>query len=103
VEPIYPPADYSPTPRPEESSPTRANLSAEAKEGINKIVRKALEPHYKKPDGITKEQYATVNRLVSRMLYEKISDPDSMDDEQRSAWQKVAADEVTRAVETLGA
>lgn len=138
VEPIYPPANYSPNrsppqlshkpdgerltlgsppeirqprprrqqrplPRSHESSPSRANLSIEAKEGINKIVRTALEPHYKKPSGITKEQYSAINRLVSRMLYEKISDPNALDDNTKSAWEKIASAEVTKAVEGLSA
>jgi hypothetical protein len=79
------------------------NISIEAKEGISKIVRTALEPHYKKPAGITKEQYANINRLVSHMLYEKIPDPDSLDENAKSAWEKIATAEVTKAVESLGA
>lgn len=135
VEPIYPPADYSPNrsppertakaesghsrpttpptghlrqPKPRrrqrtlrESSPTNANISIEAKEGIQKIVKKALDPHYKKPSGITKEQYAEVNRLVSRMLYDKIIDPTSLNEDEKSAWEKVASAEVAKAVEGL--
>jgi hypothetical protein len=88
-------------PRSEEASPNRSNLSIEAKEGINKIVRAALEPHYRKPAGISKEQYVNINRLVSRMLYERIADPDALDENERSAWQKIAAAEVTKAVEGL--
>jgi hypothetical protein len=134
VEPIFPPADYSPNrstpelnqhsdvssptheirqprprrkqaslPRSEEASPNRPHLSIEAKEGINKIVRTALEPHYRKPAGITKEQYANINRLVSRMLYDRIVDPDALDENERSAWQKIAVAEVTKAVEGLSA
>jgi hypothetical protein len=75
-------------------------MSIEAKEGINKIVRSALEPHYKKPAGITKEQYATINRLVSRMLYDKIADPDNFENAKES-WEKVANAEVAKAVEGL--
>ncbi|OBT52896.1 hypothetical protein VE04_06427 [Pseudogymnoascus sp. 24MN13] len=137
VEPIYPPADYSPNrsppertaraenghsrpstppashlrhpkprrpqqPIPGESSPTQP-ISIEAKEGIQKIVKKALDPHYKKPSGITKEQYADVNRLVSRMLYDKIVDPTALNDDEKSAWEKVASAEVAKAVEGLSA
>jgi hypothetical protein len=138
VEPIYPPADYSPNrspperparaenahsrpstppashlrhpkprrpqqPIPGESSPTQP-ISIEAKEGIQKIVKKALDPHYKKPSGgITKEQYADVNRLVSRMLYDKIVDPAALNDDEKSAWEKVASAEVAKAVEGLSA
>lgn len=143
VEPIYPPADYSPNrsppaPKPEnghshsrpttppaphlrqpaprrasqalphhtpprEASPPYANIPIEAKEGIQKIVKKALDPHYKKPAGITKEQYADVNRMVSRKLYEKIVDPNALDEEQKSRWEKVASAEVAKAVQGLTA
>jgi hypothetical protein len=140
VEPIFPPADYSPNrsplehnhhsegdrsgpisppaseirqprprrqqsplPRSQEASPTRANMSIEAKEGISKIVRTALEPHYKKPAGITKEQYSNINRVVSHMLYEKIPDPGALDENEKSIWEKIATAEVTKAVESLGA
>jgi hypothetical protein len=89
-----------PVPRSQDTSPTRASMSIEAKEGINKIVRSALEPHYKKPAGITKEQYATINRLVSRMLYDKIADPDNFENAKES-WEKVANAEVAKAVEGL--
>jgi hypothetical protein len=40
-------------------------MSIEAKEGINKIVKSALAPHWKSAE-ITKEQYADINRDVSR-------------------------------------
>lgn len=93
----------APLPRSQEASPTRVNISIEAKEGISKIVRTALEPHYKKPAGITKEQYSNINRLVSHMLYEKIIDPQSLDENEKSAWEKIATAEVTKAVESLGA
>jgi hypothetical protein len=78
-------------------------MSIEAKEGISKIVRTALEPHYKKPAGITKEQYSNINRVVSHMLYEKIPDPGALDENEKSIWEKIATAEVTKAVESLGA
>jgi hypothetical protein len=78
-------------------------MSIEAKEGISRIVRTALEPHYKKPAGITKEQYSNINRVVSHMLYEKIPDPGALDENEKSIWEKIASAEVTKAVESLGA
>lgn len=77
-------------------------MSIETKEDINKIVRHALEPHYKKPAGISKEQYADINRLVSRMLYDRIATLDALD-ENKSTWEKIANAEVTKAVEGLSA
>jgi hypothetical protein len=90
-------------PRSQEVSPTRVNLSREAKDGISKIVRTALDPHYKKPAGITKEQYGNINREVSRMLYDRIPDPTSLDGDARSVWEKIATAEVAKAIEGLKA
>lgn len=79
-------------------------MSIEAKEGINKIVRTALDPHYKKPSGITKEQYANINRAVSRLLYDRIADPETLENETaKSAWERIATREVAKAVEGLPA
>lgn len=129
VEPIYPPADYSPNrspgeasssptteirqPRPRrqkprplalagspDTSPVRASMSAEVKEGINKIVKSVLAPHWKSQQ-ITKEQYADINREVSRKLYEMVADRDVSQDKDR--WEKVATSEVATAVEALAA
>lgn len=91
------------SPSSQATSPTRANLSREAKDGISKIVRTALDPHYKKPSGITKEQYGNINREVSRMLYDRIPDPTNLDEDARSVWEKIAAVEVAKAVEGLKA
>lgn len=71
-------------------------MTMEAKEGISKIVKTALAPHWKSCE-ITKEQYEIINRDVSRKLYE-IADPKSTD---KSVWEKIAATEVTKAVEGL--
>ncbi|TVY56684.1 PHD and RING finger domain-containing protein [Lachnellula suecica] len=128
VEPIYPPADYSPNrspgeassptteirqPRPRrqrpaslalarspDTSPVRASMSAEAKEGISKIVKSVLAPHWKS-QRITKEQYADINREVSRKLYEIVADRDVAHEKDR--WEKIATLEVATAVESLAA
>ncbi|TVY50410.1 PHD and RING finger domain-containing protein [Lachnellula cervina] len=129
VEPIYPPADYSPNrspgeasssptteirqPRPRrqkprplalarspDTSPVRASMSAEAKEGINKIVKSVLAPHWKS-QRITKEQYADINREVSRKLYEIVADRDVAEEKER--WEKIATSEVATAVDALAA
>ncbi|TVY47455.1 PHD and RING finger domain-containing protein [Lachnellula occidentalis] len=126
VEPIYPPADYSPNrspgeassspteirqPRPRrqkprplalarspDTSPVRASMTAEAKEGINKIVKSVLAPHWKS-QRITKEQYADINREVSRKLYEIVADRGVAEDKER--WEKIATSEVATAVDGL--
>lgn len=69
----------------------RANMSAEAKEGINKIVKSVLAPHWK-AQRISKEQYADINREVSRKLYEIVADRDV--EGEREKWEKVAAKEI---------
>ncbi|PMD40216.1 hypothetical protein L207DRAFT_428107 [Hyaloscypha variabilis F] len=131
VEPIFPPADYSPNrsppesnhdrvtspitelrqprprrqrsvalPRSQETSPVRATMSIEAKEGINKIVKTALAPHWKSAE-ITKEQYADINRDVSRKLYELLVNANISDEQEKWACEKIATAEVATAVKSL--
>jgi len=75
-------------------------MSIEAKEGISKIVKAALAPHWKAAE-ISKEQYADINRDVSRKLYEIVGDHDTSDDKEKSNWEKVAVSEVETAVKSL--
>ncbi|KAF8848713.1 hypothetical protein BDZ45DRAFT_698171 [Acephala macrosclerotiorum] len=133
IEPIFPPADYSPNrsppeskpeqdhpsspitelrqprprrrepvplPRSEDTSPVRAALPIEAKEGINKIVKSALAPHWKSME-ITKEQYAEINKAVSRKLYETINFRNLNDEKEKWACEKIATQEVATAVKSL--
>lgn len=103
---ISPPAPELRMPRPrnrnhtvvqrsDETSPTRSSMSLEAKEEINKIVKSALK-RYWRPGGISKEQYVEVNKLVSRILYDKIQDP--LDETCKGTWEKIAQTEVAKAV-----
>lgn len=88
-----------------ETSPARASMSIEAKEGINKIVKSALAPHWKSGE-ITKDQYAEVNRDVSRKLYDLVADGNrEMDDDKNNkwTWKKVASQEVAIAIKSLTA
>jgi hypothetical protein len=86
-------------------------MSIEAKEVINRIVRNALDPHYKKGAGITKEQYANINRAVSRMLYDRVAEESGLrasmvsaeEDAGKEKWEGIARREVKKAVEGLGA
>lgn len=95
-------------------------MTIEAKEGISKIVKTALAPHWKAAE-ITKEQYADINRDVSRKLYDIVSecggtrhDSDiestQMDENEehqrlseRGKWEKIASQEVATAVKSLTA
>ncbi|KAK3313520.1 hypothetical protein B0H66DRAFT_536784 [Apodospora peruviana] len=152
IEPIYPPANFSPTrsispnkntasenrsspensdseqrrsrgngttelrqPRPrrgrpvilatsQESSPTRAGhtheLPLEMKESISSIVRSALRPHWRSKQ-LTSDQYASINRAVSQKLYKEVRDPATVTESARQNWEKLATNEVARAVAEL--
>jgi len=75
-------------------------MTTEAKEGINKIVKSALGPHWKNAE-ITKEQYADINRDVSRKLYEIVTEDSETDNQDRFTWEKIASAEVAAAVKSL--
>ncbi|ERT02011.1 hypothetical protein HMPREF1624_00306 [Sporothrix schenckii ATCC 58251] len=85
-----------------DSSPTRHALPLEMKESISSIVRSALKPHWKSSH-LTADQYAAINRDVSRKLYEEVTDPAVVDGEARKLWEHKANREVARAVADLQA
>lgn len=89
-------------PLPNESSPTRTNMSLSAKEDVQRLVAAALKPHYS-DQKITKDEYTNINRDISRMLYDKIGDLRTLDGEGRAKWEKVAGEEVSKAVSALKA
>jgi len=72
------------------------------KESISCIVRGALKPHWKSSQ-LTADQYAIINRDVSRKIYEEVTNPRSVDDDSRRLWEKIATKEVARAVAELKA
>ena len=72
------------------------------KQNISTIVRNALKPHWKSSQ-LTAEQYETINREVSRKLYEEVADPLTVDDDIKARWEKAAHVEVARAVSDLKA
>jgi PHD-finger len=86
--------------RSSESSPTRQGLSFNAKSDVQKMVSSALKPYYQKKS-ITKEEYTTINRDISRKLYDQIGDFEALGIEGRAKWEKVASNEVGRAVANL--
>ncbi|KAK6602408.1 hypothetical protein ACHAQE_005589 [Botrytis cinerea] len=91
---------HSSTSRSENTSPLRNTMSIEEKQSINKIVKTALGPHWKSQK-ISEEQYADINRNVSRKLYELIADKNHTDGD-KSSWEKIATTEVGKAVQSLG-
>lgn len=61
------------------------------------MVSSALKPYYQKKT-ISKDEYTTINRDISRKLYEQIVDFEALGVEGRATWEKIAGDEVERAV-----
>ncbi|QSZ30032.1 hypothetical protein DSL72_004550 [Monilinia vaccinii-corymbosi] len=87
------------TSRYENTSPIRNAMSIEEKESINKMVKKALGPHWKSQK-ISPEEYSDINRNVSRKLYELIADKD-ISDGDKSSWERIATAEVSKAIQSL--
>lgn len=83
-----------------QEGPTRPEIPLEEKQKITGIVRAALKPHWRAQE-LTKEQYEVINRDVSRKLYEGIRHPSSLDDSAKKSWEKLATQEVARAVADL--
>jgi hypothetical protein len=82
------------------TSPARP-LPFEMKENISKIVRGALKPHWRSKQ-LTAEQYETINRDISRKIYDEVKNPEINEDMQQS-WERLATQEVARAVASLKA
>ena len=72
------------------------------KENISSIVRSALNPHWKSSQ-LTADQYAAINREVSRKLYDEVPNPAVVGSEMRRIWEQKASREVARAVAELQA
>ncbi|GIJ89366.1 hypothetical protein Asppvi_008306 [Aspergillus pseudoviridinutans] len=90
------------TARSTESSPTRPGLSLEVKSDIQKLVGGALKPYYRSKV-VSKDQYTDINRTISRMLYERVGNAQSLDTETKNSFGKVAAEEVKKAIDGLRA
>jgi hypothetical protein len=85
------------------ASPSRSALSYSAKEEVQRMVKLALGSRYRDKE-ITKDQYTDINRDVSRKLYELVGDASHLaDHDEREKWQKVAEDEVKKAIAALSA
>ena len=67
------------------------------------MVKLALGSRYRDKE-ISKDQYTDINRDVSRKLYELVGDASHLaDHDERDKWQKVAEDEVKKAITALSA
>ncbi len=69
---------------------------------MQKLVSAALKPHYTSQT-ISKDQYTVINRDISRMLYDQIGEFDSLGIDDKVKWEKVAGEEVNKAVVALKA
>lgn len=92
----------SPSSRSPETSPTRANMPFSTKADLQKMVSTALKPHYQS-NTVSKDQYTDINRSVSRMLYDLVGDSGNINGDAREGWEKVACDEVAKAVQSIKA
>ena len=97
-----PPIQSSSPPRSEDTSPTRATMPLSTKTDLQRMVSTALTPHYQS-NTVSKDQYTDINRNVSRLLYEKVGDAGSVNGEARKTWERLASDEVAKAVQSLRA
>ncbi len=88
--------------RSQETSPTRANMPLSTKSDLQKMVTSALKPHYRN-NTVSKDQYTDINRNISRMLYEKVGDSGTIEGEARETYERLAGEEVSKAVESLKA
>lgn len=82
-----------------ESSPTRESLSLQTKESISAMIKAALKPHYNS-GSITADEYTMINRDLSRRLYKEVPE-ESLSDETRRHCEKLAQNEVAKAVSDL--
>lgn len=77
-------------------------MSLSAKADVQKLVSAALKPHYN-DQTINKDEYTVINRDISRMLYDRIGDFGALDMDDKVRWEKVAGEEVSKAVGALKA
>ena len=132
VEPIFPPAEFSPNRSPpepstlahrnhrprqsrtvnqgssppasrsEDTSPSRANMPLSTKTDLQRMVSTALKPHYQN-NSVNKDQYTDINRNVSHMLYDRYGGSGATNGESREGWERLASEEVAKAEKELKA
>ena len=83
-----------------ETSPSRINMSLTAKSDVQKMVKDALKSPYMN-NMVSKDEYTDINRNVSRMLYDKIGDSENLTSHGRETWQRMASEEVEKALQLL--
>ena len=89
-------------PRSEETSPARANMPLSTKAELQKMVSTVLKPHYHN-NTVSKDQYTDINRTVSHTLYDKFGEHGVLDQETREGYERLASEEVAKAIESIKA
>ena len=77
-------------------------MALSTKTDLQKMVSTALKPHYQS-NSVNKDQYTIINRNVSHLLYDRFGKLGPMDEESREGWERMASDEVAKAVKELRA
>lgn len=83
-----------------ESSPTRSSMPLSTKERIQKFVKEALREPYHNSQ-VDKDQYTTINRNVSRMLYERVGEDGGVNGDESAELQRLAHSEVSKELASL--
>lgn len=84
-----------------DTSPNRGPSLA-VKSTIQKMVGSALKPHYRRKT-VSKEQYTEINRRISRMLYERVGDIESLEADSHADLERAANFELRKALQSLEA
>lgn len=87
-------------PRADDTSPSRFGLSLTVKSEIQKLVGRALKPHYR-AKGVSKDEYTDINRTISRKLYERVGSGEQLQAEAKADLEKAAETEVKCAIQAL--
>ncbi|RAL14829.1 putative PHD and RING finger domain protein [Aspergillus homomorphus CBS 101889] len=82
------------------TSPTRSGPSSSVKSAVQKLVGTELKPYYRSKL-VSKDEYTDINRNISRMLYERVGDVETLEADARLSLEGVAKDEVGKAIDTL--
>lgn len=83
-----------------ETSPSRPGPSLAVKSAIQKMVGAALKPHYRART-LTKDQFTEINRTISRQLYERVGNIESLDAVSSADLEQVAKVEVQNTIDAL--
>lgn len=86
--------------RSNDGSPSRNGLPLSVKTDVQKLVGAELKPFYRRKE-VSKEEYTEINRTISRKLYERVGEVETLEGEKLAQLKEVAKEEVRKAVEAL--